>query len=281
MEPWPFSHGYVRCRRCRFLSSTLQWSHGPSAMDTRSAELQVGDRVPSMEPWPFSHGYIPRGAPYPEANPSFNGAMALQPWIPDAGARFRPARLDLQWSHGPSAMDTVDGRTSPRHLCNPSMEPWPFSHGYTSLAGRSAARSQSFNGAMALQPWIPSPPTFPIIIICCLQWSHGPSAMDTALPFLNVSARHLPSMEPWPFSHGYLVRDGKLILAEFLQWSHGPSAMDTIPNRFSRDLDGTPSMEPWPFSHGYSTNGFLVFSHKSFLQWSHGPSAMDTSRGVA
>ena len=131
-----------------------------------------------MEPWPFSHGYVEnavkevkqdvafKGAmafqPWIPAHPSpddgrstpFNGAMAFQPWIRGDGdaAMNRPCRL--QWSHGLSAMDT----TVP-----PAVRFWGL----------------TFNGAMAFQPWIPR--NIPV----------GPVPDN------------LPSMEPWPFSHGY------------------------------------------------------------------------------
>ena len=54
MEPWPFSHGYMPNlsveERAIF---TLQWSHGPLAMDTAHGQHGIKSRRP------------------------FNGAMAL------------------------------------------------------------------------------------------------------------------------------------------------------------------------------------------------------------
>ena len=132
-----WSHGPsamdTRCRAsCWATPQTLQWSHGPSAMDTTQAQMRhLRHRQPSMEPWPFSHGYLPWRAPGPAFPPPFNGAMALQPWIP----------------------------------------------AYACLAlGHSLS---TFNGAMALQPWI-------------RQYLE-----------VNFNIYHAPSMEPWPFSHGY------------------------------------------------------------------------------
>ena len=83
MEPWPFSHGYGETQQ------------------------EYDERLfgPSMEPWPFSHGYV-----------VVAGVIAL------AGL--------LQWSHGPSAMDTGRYLVGVRPFSGPSMEPWPFSHGY-------------------------------------------------------------------------------------------------------------------------------------------------------
>ena len=133
MEPWPFSHGYaIDFITSLLFRSNLQWSHGPSAMDT-----------------------------------SLMRALAMR-WN------------DLQWSHGPSAMDTSLAVRIPRPHPHPSMEPWPFSHGYRAKCRRSAISDHpsmepwpfshgysawstparvnlgSFNGAMALQPWIRS-----------------------------------------------------------------------------------------------------------------------------
>ena len=278
MEPWPFSHGYAgieavpRTGQRAFNGAMalqpwilslsllalsdcdlLQWSHGPSAMDT----------TPESD-----NGTTPQRP--------FNGAMALQPWIP-AGRVRRPGRVgDLQWSHGPSAMDTTTSRVRVENvnvlqwshgpsamdtgirehgrrqvslpsmepwpfshgynefwaisilLIDPSMEPWPFSHGYARRKGGRARRRRTFNGAMALQPWIPRGGVCAEHVSATLQWSHGPSAMDT--PTAAERGR-------WRIS---------------LQWSHGPSAMDT--------------------------SRIMIPCRKSFhLQWSHGPSAMDTT----
>ena len=204
MEPWPFSHGYpARSDSHSAFAADLQWSHGPSAMDTA------------------------RSRPRPAPVGPFNGAMALQPWIRVRRAVATYIVLHLQWSHGPSAMDTVDVDADVDDDDDPSMEPWPFSHGYENARGiihllrvpsmepwpfshGYAVRKQAvpgnccpFNGAMALQPWIHHFDKRHYLFSVFLQWSHGPSAMDT------------PPAE---------ARSGKLIT---LQWSHGPSAMDT------------------------------------------------------
>ena len=111
----------------------------------------------------------------------------------------------------------------------PSMEPWPFSHGYEAL------------GRGALEEHIPSMEPWP--------FSHGYALSPPGLPGIRR-----PSMEPWPFSHGYVEIPPATGLWRF--W---------------------PSMEPWPFSHGYLLNEMgLVYVVD--LQWSHGPSAMDTRR---
>ena len=253
MEPWPFSHGYEE----RFVGFDdavhLQWSHGPSAMDTRSAPPRASrpsssfNGAMALQPWIPFRPAARRASSWP-----FNGAMALQPWIlvrtfsADISSHSFNGAMALQpWIHRPAE--------SVLHLrYGPSMEPWPFSHGYplTTISKTASPRS--------------------------LQWSHGPSAMDTEAGPGRVLFLLFPSMEPWPFSHGYVHP----VLA-FVDPGH-------------------PSMEPWPFSHGYfswiaacaacktSFNGAMALqpwipplaaassSRWYCLQWSHGPSAMDT-----
>ena len=144
-------------------------------------------------------------------------------------------------------------------------------------AARNHEYCPPFNGAMAFQPWILSRLAALDILNCRLQWSHGLSAMDTVLLGQALDLRSLPSMEPWPFSHGYVKP-----FAGFAEQKPGPS------------------MEPWPFSHGYPPssglgrsgsqpfNGAMAFQPwiqgaqggpgggPLPLQWSHGLSAMDT-----
>ena len=184
-----------------------------------------------MEPWPFSHGYAVLGAWECCCELGFNGAMALQPWI----------RL------APSPTNSV-------HTA--SMEPWPFSHGYDLHGPAAGAHDRGFNGAMALQPWIHAAPGREGQSSCWLQWSHGPSAMDT----VKISGKP------------------KSIIK--LQWSHGPSAMDTAPDAAIFADTGWASMEPWPFSHGYADHLRPAALENPELQWSHGPSAMDTAFAV-
>lgn len=132
MKPRLFGHGYVRVDRAYRL-----------------------DRLASsMEPRPFSHGYLrcrTRASPCPAP---FNGAMALQPWIREFVLSKCEFVLFLQWSHSPSAMDTITQYPQEVIGLVPSMEPWPFSHGYSATAGGAATKRSPFNGAMAQQPWI-------------------------------------------------------------------------------------------------------------------------------
>ena len=178
LQPWILGYSLPTWMRW----NSLQWSHGPSAMDTTAHN-------------PATHA-APR---------AFNGAMALQPWIPQSGRswhspttapsmepwpfshgyevkHFPPtnAHLSLQWSHGPSAMDTAETELAYMSGKPPSMEPWPFSHGYSACLSSTSRATTSFNGAMALQPWIRPAISSTAFGWTSLQWSHGPSAMDTA-----------------------------------------------------------------------------------------------------
>ena len=93
-----------------------------------------------------------------------------------------------------------------------------------------------------------------------LQCIHVPPAMDTRadrrgacrMCRLQRGLSALPSMEPWPLSHGYGEGGPEIYCgATNLQWSHDLSAMDTR-YRFSDSVVyACPSMYPWPLSHGY------------------------------
>ena len=132
MEPRPLSHGYLACRRCRYIDfRRLQWSHGLSAMDTwainvatpASSTLQWSHGLSAMDTWLAEDVDISTFA-------AFNGATASQPWIPRNGQRVCIAR-------------TV-----------PSMEPRPLSHGYQVERTPPEFVIEAFNGATASQPWI-------------------------------------------------------------------------------------------------------------------------------
>ena len=200
----------------------------------------------ALQPW------IPACRAATKCGPrTFNGAMALQPWILPArpAARRRCAAFNGAMALQPWILPIIWVEYAIPH--RPSMEPWPFSHGYdiqpysTRLQsqtfngamalqpwillsnGKRPNASSSFNGAMALQPWIHRRRYFFCISVKSLQWSHGPSAMDTSTPSTS-------------WAHFFV-----------LQWSHGPSAMDTRYPCCGYASDIPPSMEPWPFSHGY------------------------------
>ena len=183
-----------------------------------------------MEPRLYSHGYariIEAGFEiFPNDLQRSHGLSAMDT---RRKRKKKDKETGLQWSHGLSAMDT--GLPGRRMMAapHPSMEPWPFSHGYSLKLVPKRVDKHTFNGAMAFQPWI------------------------RALANCHVKLPH-PSMEPWPFSHGYdtLTHGGKNVRYPFngamafqpwirhthpwrqkctlsLQWSHGLSAMDTLP----------------------------------------------------
>ncbi len=182
----------------------------------------------------------------------------------------------------------------------PSMGPWPFSHGYYAVDNPMPIELQSFNGAMAFQPWIREERRKTMKALNDLQWGHGLSAMDTPRKWRRLPMKSGPSMGPWPFSHGYISRPTchrphprslqwghglsamdtrELARPSFahvvLQWGHGLSAMDTQTSAAARNAGRPPSMGPWPFSHGYLSAPPPPPAGKT-LQWGHGLSAMDT-----
>ena len=206
---------------------------------------------PSMEPRPFSRGYVKTSSEVSAQPISFNGATAFQPWI----------RSPLPCA---ATQDT------------PSMEPRPFSRGYIRKKTQTGGICVAFNGATAFQPWILRPDGSPAQCACSLQWSHGLSAVDT--PRARCGRRHNPdpSMEPRPFSRGYVALPHILDDARFyLQWSHGLSAVDT-----PSSLHTSPSTPSLQWSHGLSAvDTFLSWCKICTylcLQWSHGLSAVDT-----
>ena len=154
----------------------------------------------ALQPWIPSQ----RLAPFVIAHDTFNGAMALQPWIPGA-TRFSGKPV-MPFNGAMALQPWIQPRSG-------RLGPLPY---------------RPFNGAMALQPWIQELWVSPHHALVYLQWSHGPSAMDTGCapsrgfeagrPFNGAMALqpwirgyvdagdgggHSPSMEPWPFSHGY------------------------------------------------------------------------------
>ena len=233
---------------------------------------------------------------------SFNWAMAFQPWIHVRGHYHCNGCLTLQLGHGFSAMDTpkTGGRAgfdysasigpwlfshgyllefrNRRHSIHASIGPWLFSHGYV-LNDECAAHGQnSFNWAMAFQPWIP----------------HSCDEVDPD----EVAA----SIGPWLFSHGY--HHCKRTLCQSLlklQLGHGFSAMDTLLlvfgnrpllYRFNWAMAFQPwiraslylfvllldcaSIGPWLFSHGYieaGRDGWIEYSSfnwaMAFQPWIH------------
>ena len=95
--------------------------------------------------------------------------------------RYEFSRLTraLQWSHRPSAMETPVNEATDRSVVIPSMEPPPFGDGNEDPDGE-AQRA----GLPSMEP----PPfgdgnmtyIFLLTVLIILQWSHRPSAMETA-----------------------------------------------------------------------------------------------------
>ena len=153
--------------------------------------------------------------------------MAFQPWTPGLTPTALFHIINLQRSHGLSAMDTYRRIIQVGPQNRPSMEPWLFSHGY---ANRELQRRAKID----------------------LQWSHRFSAMDTTRRMIKR-----PGSESLQWSHGLSAMDTCLrgiceaSSMPILQWSHGLSAMDTFVANVAEPVAVYPSMEPRLFSHGY------------------------------
>ena len=152
----------------------------PWIRDIVLVKLGEQEQHPSMEPRPFSHGYL-----VDLTDVSTN--IAVLQWSHDLSAMDTTlfcctvaATTFLQWSHDLSAMDT---RHRSQKICRPADLQW--SHDLSAMdtclhecehdSGHSA-----FNGATTFQPWI------------------------HLAQLLGAAHDGLPSMEPRPFSHGYL-----------------------------------------------------------------------------
>ena len=202
----------------------------------------------ASQPWiPAACASLP-----PRSWPSFNGAMASQPWILPAEGCLGLMILCLQWSHGLSAMDTRWPQ-----LWTPRKATLQWSHGLSAMdtsppVAQRRGHAPSFNGAMASQPWIQAthavPPGTP--------WPfNGAMASQPWIHRIRQVGRQMfapPSMEPWPLSHGYRftrLRRFDQIGPSMEPWplSHGylSCCLQIQPNL-------CPSMEPWPLSHGYN-----------------------------
>ena len=136
---------------------------------------------------------------------SFNGATAFRPW----------KRRCRQQREG--------------HPLTPSMEPQPFGHGnFQEYKGPVPFRI-AFNGATAFRPWKPSSSMGISQTMCCLQWSHSLSAMETPRTFGEALLDHMDLQ----WSHSLSAMEtprtfGEALLDHMdLQWSHSLSAMET------------------------------------------------------
>ena len=135
--------------------TTLQWSHGLAAVETRKADRLIhGVYWPSMEPRPCSRGNPPLPvAVKPAAPPS------MEP-RPCSRGNDHLAGED-QVGVGPSMEPRPCSRGNSGHACayslaNPSLQ---WSHGLAAVETRkhwaTSTAWTSFNGATALQPWKP------------------------------------------------------------------------------------------------------------------------------
>ena len=226
MEPPPFGDGNMRAVADELEGDSLQWSHRPSAMETR------------------------KGRPHTGSFPTFNGATALRRWKLSMPSYRRAHRFNLQWSHRPSAMETHKNLPQGRPPVHPSMEPPPFGDGnyygvgqdlsrlfHLQWSHRPSAMETSSSPATGIRTtvlqWSHRPSAMETWTVAtnqqfhtALQWSHRPSAMETIVAQLVAHAILRPSMEPPPFGDGnYSAR---------------------------RRLESTPgpSMEPPPFGDG-------------------------------
>ena len=141
-----------------FSGDMLQWGHGREAMD---GERGGGRRV--------------------AARASFNGAMAVRPWMASKAEFARAGYTMLQWGHGREAMDgycTWLGLQN-CHSFNGAMavRPWMGCHSRLRAQVRSC-----FNGAMAVRPWMAHDAQGVIGVCGVLQWGHGREAMDGRAP---------------------------------------------------------------------------------------------------
>ena len=129
----------------------LQWGHGREAMD--------GALAASRRAW----------------TSCFNGAMAVRPWMV-APHSAHSRLLWLQWGHGREAMDG-----GPWHAARGRPDMLQWGHGREAMDGyvpaRVARHRQSFNGAMAVRPWMA---VLSALAAAAdkLQWGHGREAMD-------------------------------------------------------------------------------------------------------
>ncbi len=190
-----------------------------------------------MEPRPFSRGYTKPPVWIAETQPRFNGATAFQPWIRKIVVRYYKYGNWLQWSHGLSAVDTQLYDKDNNLLYNASMEPRPFSRGYqvkkgskleiavlqwshglsavdTETSEKDKELYQGFNGATAFQPWIHNIMRINVYDNDRLQWSHGLSAVDTQGNIPIALYLLAASMEPRPFSRGYIL----FVMADILSF---------------------------------------------------------------
>ena len=126
----------------------------------------------------------------------FNGAMAVRPWMAE-GLGIVDLTEPLQWGHGREAMD---GRMP--HYRYGVLAVLQWGHGREAMDGAAGAAEipsakQSFNGAMAVRPWMAGRPC---------RFASCPSCFNGAMavrPWMEFRRRRpitlqCASMGPWP-----------------------------------------------------------------------------------
>ncbi len=161
-------------------NNMLQWGHGPKAVETVAECLMLSNSVirfngaTARRPWRRLCAY--------EASPPFGASMGPRPegrgdscstagtkWWPGASMGPRPegrgdadvclaldlSVVELQWGHGPKAVETDIHQVRRKVQVEASMGPRPEGRGDRIAASRSPAPTTRFNGATARRPWRP------------------------------------------------------------------------------------------------------------------------------
>ena len=133
-----------------------------------------------MEPRLFSHGYLFIERDIGQANMNLQWSHGFSAMDTSRSASTRWVLMGLQWSHGFSAMDTrvathCGAAASMSFNGATAFQPW-----IRERLPLGWAADAAFNGATAFQPWILLNLAVSWVAAPALQWSHGFSAMDTA-----------------------------------------------------------------------------------------------------
>ena len=227
----------------------LQWSHGPKAVETTRVEPGSSTRV--VLQWSHGPKAVETFSRVPSLSPrsGFNGATARRPWRRRHSSRSwspGPASMEprpegrgddyalmieqqvrqLQWSHGPKAVETHLVRLRRVRITRASMEPRPEGRGDSRTMNGRLRTLRSFNGATARRPW---------------RRGRGSYRQGTARSFNGATARRPwrpqlllgvrvvrpASMEPRPEGRGDKAVPSGTCPTRMLQWSHGPKAVET------------------------------------------------------
>ena len=159
------------------------------------------------------------------------------------------------------------------------MEPPPFGDGNERCGTWTWSPTLTFNGATALRRWKPGA-TWPVVeSSAVLQWSHRPSAMETANklraagpPFRTFNGA--TALRRWKPGGGTCWSR----IGSNLQWSHRPSAMETVPGPVDPHCCGALQWSHRPSAMETVLNPLSPLVRSWRLQWSHRPSAMETRR---